>query len=80
MQFTAGGLVPERAVVGGTWKDGTPLYIVTDFINLKWHVGYYNPKVQMSFIFYNRVTYNRQNMEILLLNWELQADYLLITH
>ena len=70
--YTAGDLVPERAVVGGKWKNGTPLYIVADHIGYTWNVGYYHPSVQMSFIFYNRNIYNRKNMKILLLNWKLK--------
>ena len=47
--YEAGDLVPERAVVGGTWKDGTPLYIVASDINNVWVVGYYRPYVKRFF-------------------------------
>ena len=65
-EYTVGDLVPERAVVGGIWKDGSPLYIVADYIQNTWAIGYYRPSVQRSFIMIYAEIYNPQNMKILL--------------
>ena len=64
--YTAGDLVPERAVVGGTWKDGTPLYIMADIIQGRWAVGYYQPNVKRSFIMRVDNVHDPKNMKILI--------------
>ena len=66
--YTAGNPVPKRAVVGGTWTDGTPLYIVADYIKLRWIVGYYHPSIQRSFFMRTGQIYNPEDMKILLFN------------
>ena len=66
--YTAGNPVPKRAVVGGKWTDGTPLYIVTDYIKLRWIVGYYRPSIQRSFFMRTGKIYNPEDMKILLFN------------
>lgn len=67
LPFTAGEAVPETAVVGGMWMDGSPLYIIRqDNVERgSGHVGYYSPSTSLaSIVAY--VVHHPEHMNILI--------------
>ena len=48
--YTVGDPLPSAAVTVSTWKDGTPLYFVSNSVGENWHIGYLLPSVPRSYI------------------------------
>ena len=48
--YTVGDPLPSAAVTVSTWKDGTPLYFVSNLIQSKWYIGYLLPSVPRSYV------------------------------
>ena len=48
--YTVGDPLPSAAVTASTWKDGTPLYFVTQIFGGNFPIGYLLPSVQRTFI------------------------------
>ena len=50
INFTAGDEVPASAVVGGYWRDGTPLYVINVHNDVIWKPGFYNAATEMIYV------------------------------
>ena len=48
--YSTGDIVPSQAVQVSSWKDGTPIYLISTLFRGRWYLGYYLPLVQRAFI------------------------------
>ena len=73
IHFTVGNQVPVKAIIGGYWPNGSPLYIVKTVPGggVPEKCGYYNPTTQQSYIQQAGVENGPgpQELEMLLENW-----------
>ena len=50
INFAPGDEVPASAVVGGYWRDGTPLYVVNVKNYIAWKPGFYNADTERIYV------------------------------
>ena len=69
MNLTLGGEVPPSAVVGGYWRDGTPLYVALIFEQGNAaKPGFYNAANEMIYVYSKRPNHHRWPFQLLLEN------------
>ena len=67
--YTMGDPLPSEAGTVSTWKDGTPLFFVTKFINTQWYIGYLLPSVSRSYMM-AEISFSPTDVHILVYVWE----------
>ena len=50
INFAPGDEVPTSAVVGGYWRDGTPLYVINVHNGIVWKPGFYNADTERIYV------------------------------
>ena len=55
INFVPGDEVPASAVVGGYWRDGTPLYVINVRNNIVWKPGFYSAVTGRIYVRNNRI-------------------------
>ena len=70
--YNAGDEIPSRAVRLSSWKDGSPVYLVsTKAAGTTWKMGCYLASKQKAFVLYNGHVLTPKNMIILVYIWRL---------
>ena len=55
INFAPGDAVPASAVVGGYWRDGTPLYVINVQNDVTWKPGFYNAATESIYVLIEKI-------------------------
>ena len=55
INFAPGDVVPASAVVGGYWRDGTPLYVINVQNDVTWKPGFYNAATESIYVLIEKI-------------------------
>ena len=68
MNFTLGEEIPPSAVVGGYWRDETPLYVISVKVGPAWKPGFYTAVNKRIYVRDNSRNSKQRTLTLLLEN------------